>query len=160
MKLRLLFTEKCHKNCDYCCNKSYDLSKLQSVEDYSSYEEVLITGGEPLLFIQDLILLINKIRILSKAKIYIYTSFIDIKLFYFWHLVDGFTITLHTQQDANDFKILLYYMSQFEHKNMSIRLTIFEGININYSIPDWISVKHTKPMDNCPLPINEEFKKI
>ncbi len=48
-KLRLLVTTKCPNKCPMCCNNSWDFSKLPVVEHFN-YKEIMITGGEPLLF--------------------------------------------------------------------------------------------------------------
>lgn len=47
-KLRLLVTAKCHNKCPMCCNKQFDFEKIPVV-DRLDYDEISITGGEPLL---------------------------------------------------------------------------------------------------------------
>lgn len=47
-KLRLLVTAKCHNKCPMCCNNQFDFEKIPVV-DRLDYEEISITGGEPLL---------------------------------------------------------------------------------------------------------------
>ena len=48
-KLRLLLTTKCPNKCPMCCNNSWDFSKLPVVERWN-YEQIMFTGGEPLLY--------------------------------------------------------------------------------------------------------------
>ena len=49
MKLRLLVTEECNRHCPGCCNNNWDLKSLSVCKSYRDYEQILITGGEPLL---------------------------------------------------------------------------------------------------------------
>ena len=56
MTLHLLVTKKCHHNCPLCCNKQYDLNEIPVVteKDVKNADMVCITGGEPLLYPQQL----------------------------------------------------------------------------------------------------------
>lgn len=47
-KLRLLLTTRCPNKCPMCCNNSWDFSRLPVVDRWN-YEEIMITGGEPLI---------------------------------------------------------------------------------------------------------------
>ena len=47
-KLRLLVTAKCHNKCPMFCNNQFDFEKIPVV-DRLDYDEISITGGEPLL---------------------------------------------------------------------------------------------------------------
>lgn len=47
-KLRLLVTAKCHNKCPMCCNNQFSIEKIPVV-DRLDYDEISITGGEPLL---------------------------------------------------------------------------------------------------------------
>lgn len=47
-KLRLLVTAKCHNKCPMCCNNQFDIEKIPVVDRFD-YDEISITGGEPLL---------------------------------------------------------------------------------------------------------------
>ena len=100
-KLRLLFTHECNRACKMCSNKYWDVNNLPTVEHFN-YDEILITGGEPLLFIQRLIGLITAIRVVSDAKIYVYTAwtgFVDLNNLLKY--VDGIALTFHEKNDAN-----------------------------------------------------------
>lgn len=49
-KARVLVTQKCNKSCDGCCNKSNILDSMvtiTSIDDLTCYDEIMITGGEP-----------------------------------------------------------------------------------------------------------------
>lgn len=77
-KLRLLVTEKCPNKCPLCCNKQFNMNDIPVVDRWN-YDEVMITGGEPLAFPRKVRKLIRAIRHLNKisgvgCKIYVYTS--------------------------------------------------------------------------------------
>lgn len=189
-KLRLLFTEKCNRSCKGCCNKGYDLEKLPKVTHFN-YDEILITGGEPLLFLEQLKGFIKAVRIVSKAKIIVYTSLVNswtapyANSGYFWKtndsifkiikFVDGITLTLHTQQDSDNFADLLYIIeisckSTTEEsayntfKTKSLRLNVFKGIKLPENFPMALSLWDVKDnrewVKDCPLPDGEEFLRI
>ena len=61
-KLRLLFTKDCNRNCPGCCNKDWDLDSLPVCTDFTPYDLVMITGGEPMLYPERLLHLIRRIR--------------------------------------------------------------------------------------------------
>ena len=65
-KLRLLVTEECPNKCPMCCNNSWDFSSLPVVDRWD-YEEIMFTGGEPLLFVRELNRLAESIRQIASA---------------------------------------------------------------------------------------------
>lgn len=168
-KLRLLFTRVCPRTCPGCCNKDWNLSNLPSFveneESLKDFKEVLITGGEPLLFPSVLYAQCMNIRRLAPhIKIFIYTAFTrswDSRRLKLLEIVDGFTITIHDQEAANEFNETRKQLRSASHnyKGLSMRLNIFDGCKLyypkNYVIKDkmvWI--------ENCPLPKDEVFMKI
>ena len=75
-KLRLLVTSVCDKDCSGCCNKDWGLSALPSISADSPelliYDEILLTGGEPLLALATVRDIINKVN--GQVPVYIYTA--------------------------------------------------------------------------------------
>jgi len=158
MKLRLLLFEKCNRNCPGCCNKDWNLKDLPIVESYKKYDEILLTGGEPLLnpvligqTVQDIK---NQNR---NAKIFLYTAKVDElnDITYVMRWVDGVTITLHDQSDVKPFKefnnfiqLLKSYPDLF-----SLRLNIFKGIDVSdVDLSLWKVKKDKEWIKDCPLP--------
>lgn len=47
--LHLFITNKCRHDCEFCCNKLYDIEKIPvvTVELLKSVQTVCLTGGEP-----------------------------------------------------------------------------------------------------------------
>lgn len=97
-KLRLLVTTKCPNKCPMCCNNSWDFSKLPVVEHFN-YKEIMITGGEPLLFPEKLANLAESIKTVqklaygNKGKLFLYTALADMLPNYIRYF-DG-VVTLH-----------------------------------------------------------------
>ena len=161
-KLRLLITEKCNRSCPGCCNKEYDLSALPVETDFTGYEMVSLTGGEPMLYPTLIAHIANRIRKQnSTAKIVLYTAHIEN-----WHdvefvlgFIDGLTVTLHEQKDTMPFYVLNYLLED-KLKSKSLRLNIFKGITVGGSLKGWDVKRDIEWIKDCPLPDGEVFKRI
>jgi len=172
-KLRLLITTKCHKNCDGCCNKDWDLSGLPVCNDYSQYGVIMFTGGEPMLNIARTLKIALEIKEANPtAYLYVYTAL----MYPDWGLmslllrvIDGITLTIHDQRDANGFVFYhnkIYQETRLVSKVYSLRLNVFKDCNL---FPIEMPVKETEVYDtwdvrdniewikDCPLPDGEIF---
>lgn len=167
-KLRLLVTSKCPNKCPMCCNNSWDFSKLPVVDRWN-YEEIMITGGEPLQYVNKVIALIRNIRSIAEfqgtsPKIYIYTSIAS-----FGALVnaiavsDGVVLTPHSEKEVEHFIGVNDYLLQYPPENCSLRLNLFSDIksmlpkDIDLSL--W-KVKDMEWVKDCPVPEGEDFRRI
>jgi hypothetical protein len=167
-KLRLLVTKYCPKKCLGCCNRNWDLDSLPIVDNYD-YDEILITGGEPLhsnILNKTLTLLkyLNIVDINPERKVIIYTTQSN-NVLSVLDYVDGITLTIHHQRDVMDFIHLLFDLENHNYealKKKSLRLNIFEGITLpdyaNLSL--WKVKKDMVWVENCPLPENEVFMRL
>lgn len=153
-KLRLLVTTKCPNKCPMCCNNSWDFSSLPVVDRWN-YEEIMITGGEPLI---------------HTNKVYVYTSIAA------WDRVrtilayaDGIVLTPHSQSDIDKFVELNNMMQEVKEtksdfiKGKSLRLNLFADMKL--LLPEHIdlslwNVKEMKWLENCPVPQGEDFRRI
>jgi len=162
-KLRLLLFEECNRSCDGCCNKDWDLKSLPVCKDYSPYDEIMLTGGEPMLCPVLLYEVIKEIRKTSKAKIYIYTAMLNDPAHSLWLLrkIDGLTVTLHSQSDADCFLRFTYH-PLYDASGKSLRLNIFKDITLHdKEIPsEWIVKKDIEWIKDCPLPKDEIFMRL
>lgn len=161
-KLRLLITTHCHKRCEGCCNKDWDLKNLPICTDFSGYDEILITGGEPFLYRVHLLIILAQIRKANPTcKLYIYTAFDDdltIEKLLSKDIIDGITFTLH---DSEDIRVLQMLDSTLEGmKNKSLRLNIFKGIEVPELKSSWIIKDNIEWIKDCPLPVGEVFMRI
>ncbi len=160
-KLRLLLTDQCDRDCPGCCNKDWDLDSLPIVESFVGYDEIMITGGEPLMRPYTLFTVIGEIRRQTVMPIYLYTARTsDIQLFRsVLDLVDGVCVTLHDNYDAVTFKLLMEQSAmQTMKKTKSLRLNAFRGIDVRrLDVSGWTVKRDMEWIKNCPLPEGEVF---
>lgn len=166
-KLRLLVTKKCNRSCEGCCNKEWDLNSLPTLpmteEFLSQFEIIMLTGGEPMLFKDELLAVVKDIKSKSKAKIYLYTA--ETNILYFFDLlevIDGFQLTLHkcNVNEMADFNNSQYNLEEFSEK--SFRLHVFPEMTMPIRIIPtvWKEIKFMDWVKDCPLPSGEVFYKL
>ncbi len=169
MRIRLIITEDCKQKCKGCCNKSYDMEKIPrvTIEEIRKAEQIILTGGEPMLDPWSIIGIIRQIKQLTPAPIVMYTADTKnypIMLFKIINILDGVTITLHSKNDIEPFISLANKMAKFKH-NKTLRLNVFSHVAraadlmIDYKhLVNW-SAKEVKWIKNCPLPKGEILRK-
>jgi MoaA/NifB/PqqE/SkfB family radical SAM enzyme len=162
-KARLLVTYKCPKNCDGCCNKEWKGPMPTIATNYKGYEEIMLTGGEPMLYPAKVISLLRKIKAENPhASLYMYTATYNPKdLKEVLPLLDGVCITLHAPEDIIQLQGIYPYM--LLNPNKSFRINVFD--NINTSMLDFTKLPHVRVkqmvwIKDCPLPTNEEFIRL
>ena len=164
MNLRLLLLSQCNRECPGCCNKDWDLGGLPIADSYKGYDEVFITGGEPMLKPDLIRRAVEEIREDNpNAIIYMYTAMANLELLSLLEThLDGVTLTLHEQNDINPQFLQLYYGVQvLGLENKSLRLNIFDEVTYphkEYPLDGWKVKEGMKWIKDCPLPVNEEFK--
>ena len=174
-KLRLLVNTDCDRSCAGCCNKLWNLKTLPKVTHFD-YDEIILTGGEPLLHPDELIGIIRVIRITANGKIFLYTATNDLMSFFrVLPLIDGVVLTLHDNDDVNS----AYHIARLVHeriqdyRHVSLRMNIFQEVNIEETLSekyandfnsflksDWIVKDNIVWIEDCPLPDGEEFKRL
>ena len=182
-KLRLLVTEKCHNKCPMCCNKQFDINSLPVVDNWG-YDEIMITGGEPLASIKkvrSLISLIQSIKTVQAAqgikdcKFYVYTATRHSNLLkkIIPH-VDGIVYTPHVYPELNvllDFTNYIYRcIINKDMKNKSFRLCLFPEMSQAFvtvasnmerrRVQSVWNIKNIEWVKDCPVPEGEEFRRI
>lgn len=178
-KLRLLVTTQCPNKCPMCCNNSWDFSKLPVVDRWD-YEQIMLTGGEPLMKIESLIPLMISIRKVTSVmginpKIYVYTAVCDSStLNRVVTYADGIVLTPHNKKDIKGFlefnELINAYNFLREKKVLHVRA--FEGKSLRLNLfPDikellkgedlsgW-QVKDIHWIKDCPIPEGEDFRRI
>lgn len=179
-KLRLLVTAKCHNKCPMCCNNQFDFEKIPVV-DRLDYDEISITGGEPLLpgvsssttwlayGIKNVFYTLG----IPAPKLYLYTAWIDYRtLRNCSYDFDGICLTLHSKLDVTKFvemnDIMLgnkryKYNDRGFDPDCSLRLNLFADMkallpkDIDLSL--W-KVKDIEWVKDCPVPEGEDFRRI
>lgn len=166
MKLRLLMTQECDRNCPGCCNKDWDLENLPKFRcgEVQNYSSIIITGGEPLLFGEELLNNITWFKSSTKAPVIVYTAMLRrIELFQrVLSTCDGITLTLHENYDVEDFLRLNGELLKGDFHFKSLRLNIFKGIEIpkDTNLTLWKIKDNIEWIENCPLPSDEVFKRL
>lgn len=161
-KLRLLLFDTCNRSCAGCCNKGFDLPSLPVLRDFTSWDEVYLTGGEPML--NPALVFETICRFHATARHYLYTAKVDdlpavLSLLGF---LAGLTLTLHDQGDVAPFLALNERLLGSLNPRWSLRLNVFRGVTIpdgtNLSLwkvkPDMVWVK------DCPIPEGEVFMRL
>lgn len=75
MRARVIVTKKCNRKCKGCCNERLGLIDKVSFEDLFKYEEICITGGEPMLMSERVVEMIHRLRLQGyTGKIWLYTA--------------------------------------------------------------------------------------
>lgn len=166
-KLRLLITPECNRACVGCCNDIWDLNKLPTCHGYYGYEEIMLTGGEPMLYPIKLLKTILDIRSHVDVPIYLYTAKTKppMELLMILSLISGLTLSLHEQYDVPGFMKLDRILQRHpELHDKKLRLNVVSHVKIpdTFTISklwDVRTIKWVAP-EECPLPENEVFMKI
>lgn len=176
---RVIVTYNCPRQCENCCNKHIGNVPEVVFTDLLKYEELVITGGEPMLLAPRVLEMIHRLRANGyEGKIWLYTSCIKTAR---WadravlKEVDGITYTLHYKPLQTDLrnarKLSKYILDNLDNRThkRSDRLLIdsrcytVEVLRIigsdDYNPLDhWTSVKSLKWKDGaCPLPEGEKL---
>lgn len=163
MRLRLLVTEECNRACPGCCNKQFDLKSLPETVWFYGYDEIMITGGEPLLDTPRTIAIIAELRAVTLSPIYVYTAKLEpaSDVLAVLIMADGITVTLHEQDDFTKWQALDDALAHFPDlfSSKSLRLNVFK----NVKIPEGTDLSRWQVKDGiiwinpCPLPNDEVF---
>ena len=99
--MRVFVTEKCNRRCRGCIKKAMRDLKRVSFDELKKYDEIIITGGEPMLISERCVEMVHRLRFQGyTGKIYLYTSDAS-KVGRYWGAdmlideVDGITFTVH-----------------------------------------------------------------
>jgi organic radical activating enzyme len=154
--LRLLITEECNLNCSYCCNKlpkcreKFDYKRLKEI-NFSQYDAVCITGGEPMLNPAMLGYIKEMCNIDLKIPIYLYTNGLLLSKQFPFKDFTGITIGIHKEWQMKTIlecapKILSYGNIRFSVEDIH-REEYLSNIPDKY-IRTWIMNDCYKQFDN------------
>lgn len=155
--------KECNRTCKGCCNKDWDLDALPKCTNYQGYDEIILTGGEPMLNPDLIIETIQDISIVDvKVPIYLYTAKCDniADMEKVLRSINGITLTLHTRKDLIAFKIFNDWILSYPFKR-SFRLNVFNGISLDgIDVSKWKVKSGIKWIKDCPLPTDEVFMRL
>jgi organic radical activating enzyme len=113
---RVIITKACQRNCSYCCNE-YDgimasARTITSLDALKEYEEICITGGEPMLMPARTRTIIEQLLKLNpNVTIYLYTAKYDERIVTILPLIHGVHFTLHTGATKKDIVEFMEFQS-------------------------------------------------
>ena len=163
-----------------CCNNQFDIEKIPVVDRFD-YDEISITGGEPLSHecgyktfdLVDSIKNIQQAMGLPESKFYLYTScFGCVTLQICSDKFDGICLTPHKKADIDKFININAMMLKLKKRgnindnfnfDCSLRLNLFADMkallpkDIDLSL--W-KVKEMEWIKDCPVPEGEDFRRI
>ncbi len=164
-KLRLLVTERCDRDCALCVNKQYDLRSLPIAETFDGFDEVIITGGEPMLVPERVVATILKCyKMKPRPRVYLHTARVPWVLASHLSLLAGITHTIHNKTDINDFLLFcdLGFVARQTFgpslRHLSLRLVSFIPLD-DVDTRGW-TVKQAVWRKDCPLPEGEVFMRL
>jgi hypothetical protein len=161
--LRLLITPDCNRSCAGCCNKQWNIEALPIVKSFDCYDQIILTGGEPLMDSK----ILNTVWILKalgsvQTELYVYTAHArNVKLIL--NHVDGVTLTIHEQKDLKDFIALNeFLLKNLAYHGLSLRLNVFDEVSLpsDLDLSLWKVKSNIEWIEDCPLPTDEEFMRI
>jgi organic radical activating enzyme len=162
-KLRLLLFEDCDRNCKGCCNKQWDLKRLPVCTTYKGYDQIILTGGEPMLNPNLINKVIDQIRSANKScKIILYTAKVDNYevMYQLIEKLDGITVTLHEAMDIASFNRFNDYIYCKNVNGKSLRLNVFREVGPIQIYMLWETKKNIEWIEDCPLPKDEIFMRF
>lgn len=167
-KARILVTLKCVRSCDYCCNRfAINIARRQEVQlsdiDFQGYKEIIISGGEPLLRVNAVYSVLDRVD-RSWQKTYLYTSIWHDELpDLMAHYLSGIHWMMHVynQTDYMAFQKFQDAVLAHGHQNLSVRLAVSPGIKVPLGIIPWcykeIRVKKWKGPDEFSVQDEDHY---
>lgn len=162
---RVIITYKCNRQCHGCCNSQpQEIREISNIERLAGYEEVVLTGGEPMLNPKELMGFIKKLKKQNKnQRIYLYTACMELdehmKLL---NMLDGVTVTLHAEATDEDIRGLKYMSENLWGENVDLRLFIDERVYEKYNLSNirmstWDVVRKLKWKEKCEPAEHEDL---
>lgn len=147
--LDIHFTSACDNRCSHCVDLCYagtgivkpDVKKISDsiIENSSGIDDVLFLGGEPCLFLEELIETIEIIKAKTELKVFVTSAMPKIlydnmsRFEYLLKIVDGFNISAqHHNEDVGD--AIRRTVSKYDRQEFYRSLPYKEKIRINLNI--------------------------
>lgn len=118
----IMVTSLCDRDCQYCCNKQYDLNDIPYItsEELSRMKRIYITGGEPFRY-SDPCNIAKKLKREFKniERVIVYTNALELgqyllacRMVTCLHDIDGLTISIKSYADRFSYE---RYISRFDY---------------------------------------------
>ncbi len=162
---RVIVTLACNRKCPGCCNET--IGKVASIGDISvlsDYEEVVITGGEPMLNPDSLLRFIKALKKQNKRqRVYLYTACLSMDDYgKILNQLDGITVTLHAEVTDDDIRNLKYMSYNLYGEDLDMRLFIDRRVYEKYDLSNiclktWDVVRKLEWKEKCNPADNEDL---
>lgn len=145
---RVIVTLACNRKCPGCCNET--IGKVASIGDISvlsDYEEVVITGGEPMLNPDSLLRFIKALKKQNKRqRVYLYTACLSMDDYgKILNQLDGITVTLHAEATDDDIRNLKYMSHNLYGEDLDMRCSstveYMKNMIYQYRLKTWDVVR-------------------
>ena len=145
----IMVTSLCDRDCEYCCNKQYDLNSIPYItkEELDQMKHIYITGGEPFAYSNPCEIAMNlKLCHKNIESVIVYTNAMELayyllrdgKIF----CIDGVTVSIKNYTDKHSFEKCISKDPQIL-RLPSNRLYVFPGFEDVECPPQFV------PAPNC-----------
>ena len=163
---RVIITFDCSKHCSYCVNKyNYIMKqaiKINDLDKLKGFDEIVITGGEPMLDPQTTLAILKDIwSIEPDINKYMYTALYSYELTELIEYLNGITYTIHGLFNMDDLESFTKFQefTRYYNKDKSYRLAISPTIERPIMIYPYlwkeIKIKDWKEEGRCKIPEHE-----
>ena len=167
-KARVIVTFECSRKCPgYCNEKLPELREIFEDKELLQYDEIIITGGEPMLIPTKVLAFITRMRTdRYRGKIYLYTSLWNGRAISKEILkeTDGVTFTVHAECTDADIAALksLSNSGVLQDKDYSSRLIIDKRVYERYDLSNinlsrWSVIRRCAWKEECVQADDEDL---
>lgn len=161
-KLRLLLWRDCVRACKHCPNRLLEDPPQLDWDTIGNYDEIMVTGGEPLMYPWALKRILRDINNRRKdtSYLFLYTAmpapidaFIEAA-----GQVSGVTLTVYNSKRMRDALVAMAYMRD-AGMQLTNRLITFKDVRLPNWVEGWEHVVKEYVKD-CKLPDDEDFRRL
>lgn len=161
-KLRLLLWRDCVRSCKHCPNALLEDPPQLDWNEIEGYDEIILTGGEPLMYPGALNIVLREINAMRKdtSHLFLYTAMPSPAdaLIEAASQVSGVTLTVYNSKRMRDAWVAMARMRD-AGLQLTNRLITFKDVNL----PDWVEGwEHVvrEYVKDCKLPDDEDFRRL
>ena len=163
--MHLLITDKCDRDCKYCCNKQYDVNSIPiaTQEEFESVDTICLTGGEPFKYGEPCgIALWLKSKYPNIKNVYVYTNaepldeWLEMNEYNRFGIpgfaaLDGLSVSIKTIKDLSAFKVLAVHplIKRLKSNYLYVMNGLYPAYVGNFKLIKREWQEDFKPADNC-----------
>lgn len=110
-KARVILNWQCGRKCLLCCNDYETIMAgrviISTLDQFANYDEIMLTGGDPLLLSRrNLLAIVKRLRGLNVSRIYLYTTWWNSNAEAVLPFIDGVHFSLHPDARSREIGFL------------------------------------------------------